>query len=92
MSFHGTRWPNYIYILTCYGTTIECSKKYKVLGVTIEDKITSPQNFGNLIKKANKNLHVLSRIKCYIGLEQKKLIISFFVKSQILPADMDLLL
>ena len=39
--------------------------------------------FGNIIKKANQNLHALSRVKCYMGSEQNKLIMSSFTKSQI---------
>ena len=36
----------------------------------------------NIIKKTNPNLHALRRVKCYIGLEQNKLIMPSFIKSQ----------
>ena len=39
-------------------------------------------HLGNIIKKANQNLHALSRVKCYMGFEQNKLIMSSFIKSQ----------
>ena len=38
---------------------------------------------GNIIKKATKKIHALSRvIKYYLGFEQNKLIMSSFIKSQ----------
>ena len=36
----------------------------------------------NIIKKTNPNLHALRRVKCYMGLEQNKLIMLSFIKSQ----------
>ena len=67
---------------TCNGTTIETSKEEKVLGITIDDKLTFMSHLGNIIKKANQKLHALSRVKCYMGLEPNKLIMSSFIKSQ----------
>ena len=67
---------------TCNTTTMECSKEEKVLGITIDHKLTSTPRLGTIIKKANQKLHVLSRVKCYIGFKQNKLIIPFFIKSQ----------
>ena len=61
---------NYTCILTCYGTTAKCSEKEKVLNLTIEDKLTFTQQLGNIIKKVNQKLHALSRVKCYVGLNQ----------------------
>ena len=67
---------------TCYGTAIETSKEEKVLDITIDDKLTFRSHLGNIIKKANQKLHVLSRVKCYMGFEPNKLIMSSFIKSQ----------
>ena len=58
---------------------MENSKEDKVLGTTIDDKLTFTSHLGNIIKKANQKLHALSRVKCF---EQNKLIISSFIKSQ----------
>ena len=58
---------------------MENSKEDKVLGTTIDDKLTFTSHLGNIIKKANQKLHALSRVKCS---EQNKLIISSFIKSQ----------
>ena len=49
--------PNYICNLTCNGTTIECSKEEKLLGVTIDDKITFTSYIGNIIMKTKQRLH-----------------------------------
>ena len=47
---------------TCNGT-IESSKEEKVLGITIDDKLTFTSHLGHIIKKANQKLHALSRVK-----------------------------
>ena len=67
---------------TCNDTTIESSKEEKVLGITIDDKLTFTSHLGNIIKKVNQKLHALSRVKCYTGFEQNKLIMPSFIKSQ----------
>ena len=73
---------NCTYNFTCNGTTIESSKQEKVLGITIDDKLTFTSHLGNIIKKSNQKFHALSRVKCYMGFEQYKLIISSFRRSQ----------
>ena len=67
---------------TCSGTAIESSKEEKVLGITIDDKLNLMSLLGKIIKKANQKRHALSRLKCYMGFEQNKLILSYFIKSQ----------
>ena len=67
---------------TCNDTTIESSKEEEGLGITIDDKLTLTSHLGNTSKKANQKLHALSRLTCYMGFEQKKLIMSSFIKSQ----------
>ena len=72
---------------TCNDTTIERSKEEKVLGITIDDKLlTFMSHLGNTIKKANQKPNVLSRVKCYMGSERNKLIMSSFIKSQLVIA------
>ena len=68
---------------TCNGTTIVSSKE-KGLDIKIDDKLAVMSHHGNIIKKATKNLHALSRviIKYYLGFEQNKLIMLSFIKSQ----------
>ena len=66
---------------TCNVTTLECSKEEKVSGIKIDDKLTFTPYLGNIIKKANQKLHILSRIKCYMRCKQNKLML-FFIKSQ----------
>ena len=73
---------NYTCNFTYNGTTIESSKEEKVLGITIDDKLTFTSHLASIIKKANQKFHALSRVKCYMGLEQNQLIMSPFIKSQ----------
>ena len=58
--------------------------KQEVLGVTvtIDDKLSLTPRLGNIIKKRNQKLHALSRVKHYMGFEQNKFIISYFIKFQ----------
>ena len=75
--------PNYICNITCNGIITECSKEEKLLGITIElIGLNFTPHLGNLIKKGNQKLHVLSRVKCYMGFEQNKFLMSSFIKSQ----------
>ena len=48
----------------------------------IHDILTFTSHLGKIIKKANQKLHALSRVKCYMGFEQNKLIMQSFIKSQ----------
>ena len=73
--------PIYTCNFACNGTTIECCKEEKVLGVAIDEKLTYPPQIGNIIKKVNQKLHAISRVKRYTGFEQNKLM-SSFIKSQ----------
>ena len=66
----------------CNGKTIECSNEEKVLGLTLDHNLNFTSHLGNIIKKTNQKFHTLSRVKCYMGFEQNKLIFSSFVKSQ----------
>ena len=82
MSFDGSRWLYCTYNFTRNDATIESSKEENVLGITIDDKLTFTSHLGNIIKKANQKLHALSRVKCYMGSDQNKLIMPSFTKSQ----------
>ena len=62
------------YNFTCNDATIESSKEENFLGIKIDDKLTFTSHLGNIIKKANQKLHALSRVKCYMGSDQNKLI------------------
>ena len=73
---------NCTFNFTCVSTTIKSSKEEKILGITTDDKLAFTSHLGNIIKKANQKLHALGTVKCYMGSEQNKLIISSFIKSQ----------
>ena len=46
---------NCTYNFTCNGTTTESSKEEKVLGITIDDKLTFTSHLGSIIKKQTKS-------------------------------------
>ena len=64
---------NCIYGFTCNGTKSGSTKEEKVLGITIDDKLTFMSHLGNIVKKANQKLHALSGVKCYMDPEKNKL-------------------
>ena len=66
---------NCTYNFTYNGTTIESSKEEKVLGITIDDKLSFTSHPGNLTKKANQKLHALSKVKCFMVFAQNKSIL-----------------
>ena len=46
---------NCTYNFTCNGATTESSKEEKVLGITIDDKLTFTSHLGSIIKKQTKS-------------------------------------
>ena len=56
------------------GITLKHSSHEKILGVTINNKLSSDEH-NNIYKTANKNLSVLSRINHYIKQIQKELLL-----------------
>ena len=49
------------------------SREQKLLGITVDKKLTFKTHVESLCKKANQKLHALSRISCYLSTEQLKL-------------------
>ena len=54
----------------------------KLLGVTIDNKLTIKDHVSNLCKKASQKLHALARVSQYMDLLQRKSIIDSFIVSQ----------
>ena len=66
------------------GITLKHSSHEKILGVTIDNKLSSDEH-NNICKAANKNLNVLSSINHYIKQIQKELLLSSLI-SAIVPS------
>ena len=54
----------------------------KLLGVTIDNKLTFKQHVTTLCNKASQKLHALSRVSNYMSFRQRKIIMHSFIISQ----------
>ena len=61
---------------------ISCTTEEKLLGVTIDNKLTFDPHVKKLCGKATQKLHALMRISNYMSQEQKRLIMNAFINSQ----------
>ena len=64
------------------GHNIKSEETVKLLGVTLDNKLSFDGHISNLCKKAATQLSVLKRLRSYIGFEQKKVLIQSFVCSK----------
>ena len=58
------------------------NKEQKILGVTIDNKLTFKSHVKNLCKKASQKIGALSRLSNHLNDSQKRLILNSIVKSQ----------
>ena len=64
------------------GLVMKNSKEHKILGVTIDNKLTFKSHIKNLCKKAAQKIGALSRLSNHLSDSQKRLILNSIVKSQ----------
>ena len=62
--------------------TLKHNSHEKMLGVTIDNKLSSDEHIINIFKRANKKLNALSRINHYMKQNQKEILLSSFIMSQ----------
>ena len=67
--------------LICNDTTLKHSSHEKILGVTIDNKLSFDEHIINICKTANKKLNALSRINRFIKQNQKEIFLSSFIIS-----------
>ena len=70
--------------LICNDITLKHSSHEKILGVTIDNKLSFDEHIINICKTANKKLNALSRINHYMKQNQKE--ISSFILSHLATA------
>ena len=58
--------------LICNDITLKHSSHEKILGVTIDNKLSFDEHIINICKTANKKLNALSRINQYMKQNQKE--------------------
>ena len=63
------------------GLVMKNSKEQKILGVTIDNKLTFKSHIKNLCKKASQKIGALSRLSNHLNDSQKILILNSLVKS-----------
>ena len=54
----------------------------KLLGITIDSKLSFDEHVSKLCKTASKKLHALTRIACYMDTVKRKMIMKAFINSQ----------
>ena len=64
------------------GLVMKISKEQKILGVTIDNKLTFKNHIKNLCKKASQKIGGLPRLTNHLNDSQKRLILNSLVKSQ----------
>ena len=68
--------------LVCGNETLKNSKQEKVLGVTIDNKLSFAMHLLNITKNANIKFNALTRVQKYMTSDKKKRTFSSFIKSQ----------
>ena len=61
---------------------VQNSQNEKLLGVTIDNKLTFKDHVEGLCKKASKKLHALTRVSRYMNTAKKRVIMKSFITSQ----------
>ena len=69
--------------LICNDITLKHSTYEKILGVTIDNKLSFDEHIINICKTANKKLNALNRINHYMKLSQKEILLPSFIISHI---------
>ena len=67
--------------LICNDITLKHGSHEKILGVTIDNKLSFDEHIINVCKTANKKLNALSRINHYMKQNQKEILLSSFIIS-----------
>ena len=61
--------------LICNDITLKHSSHEKILGVTIDNKLSFDEHIINICKTANKKLNAFSRINHYMKQDQKEILL-----------------
>ena len=64
------------------GKIIPCSHEVKLLGMTIDNELKFKKHIEDLCKKASYKIHALRRIRCYLTVENVRILANAFTDSQ----------
>ena len=73
IQFFGVK-ENEQFDLICNDITLKHSSHEKILGITIDNKLSFDEHIINICKTANKKLNTLSRINHYMKQNQKEIL------------------
>ena len=63
-------------------SAIESSNSEKLLGVTIDSKLSFDDHITILCRKTSKKLHALSRVASYVSFDKKRILLKTFITPQ----------
>ena len=70
------------YSLKVESSEVKNSKSQKLLGITIDNKLTFDDHVSSICTKASQKLHALSRVSNFMTFKQRKIIMNTFISSQ----------
>ena len=60
---------------------VEVALSVKLLGIHIDDQLSFNEHISNICKSASKQLNALVKLKCFLGFEERKVLINSFILS-----------
>ena len=63
-------------------TTINCLKRLKLLGIVFENKLKFDKHIEIISQKANRKLNVIARVRNYMELPKRRILMNTFFKVQ----------
>ena len=67
------------YTLNIDGNQVNSEKSVKLLGISIDNKLSFEEHVSSLCKKASNQLNAISRLHRYLGFKEKEILINSFV-------------
>ena len=72
-----------------HDSIITSSSSEELLGVLIDSELTFHDHITRLCSKANQKLSALDRVSKYVTLSKRRLLMSSYITSQLLPFSLD---
>ena len=79
--FLGSKIDNSKITLAIENKQIKCKREVKLLGITIDEKLTFTKHIANICSLANNRLRALTRIRSYLSTEQTKYLSEAYIMS-----------
>ena len=79
--FLGSKIDNSKITFAIENKQIKCKREVKLLGITIDEKLTFTKHIANICSLANNRLRALTRIRRYLSTEQTKYLSEAYIMS-----------